>query len=92
MKALVFNGVGKIALEDRPQPKVEQPGDAVVKLTRTTICGTDLHIIKGDVPTVSKGRVIGHEGIGLVEDVGAEVKGFKKGDNVGFSELGVGLD
>jgi len=82
MKALVYNGVGKIAVEDRPQPKVEQPSDAVVKLTRTTICGTDLHIIKGDVPTVDKGRVLGHEGVGIVESVGSDVKSFKKGDRV----------
>ena len=67
MKALVYNGPGKIAVEDRPQPKVEQPSDAVVKLTRTTICGTDLHIIKGDVPTVPNGRVLGHEGVGVVD-------------------------
>jgi len=82
MKALVYNGPGKIAVEDRPQPKVEQPSDAVVKLTRTTICGTDLHIIKGDVPTVPNGRVLGHEGVGVVDSVGPDVKNFKKGDRV----------
>jgi NADPH:quinone reductase-like Zn-dependent oxidoreductase len=82
MKALVYNGPGKIAVEDRPEPKVEQPSDAVVKLTRTTICGTDLHIIKGDVPTVPNGRVLGHEGIGIVDSVGPDVKHFKKGDRV----------
>ncbi|PVH88097.1 GroES-like protein [Cadophora sp. DSE1049] len=82
MKALVFNGVGKIAVEDRPQPKVQDPSDAIVKLTRTTICGSDLHIIQGHVPTVEPGRVIGHEGVGVVESVGKDVKKFKVGDRV----------
>lgn len=82
MKALVYNGVGKIAVEDRPKPIVKSPSDAVVKLTRTTICGSDLHIIKGDVPSVAPGRVIGHEGVGIIEEVGSDVKGFKIGDHV----------
>ena len=82
MKALVYNGPGKLAVEDRPQPKIELPSDAIIKLTRTTICGTDLHILKGDVPTVPKGRVLGHEGVGVVNEVGPDVKGFKKGDRV----------
>ena len=79
MKALVYNGPGKIAVEDRPQPKVEQPSDAVVKLTRTTICGTDLHIIKGDVPTVPNGRVLGHEGVGVVELGWTRCENFQEG-------------
>lgn len=82
MKALVFNGKGKIAVEDRPEPTIKEPDDAIIKLSRTTICGTDLHIIKGDVPTVEKGRVLGHEGIGVVHEVGKDVKSFKKGDRV----------
>jgi len=82
MKALVYNGVGKIAVEDRPQPKVQNPTDAVIKLTRTTICGSDLHIIQGHVPTVEPGRVIGHEGVGIVDSVGKDVKNFKAGDHV----------
>jgi alcohol dehydrogenase len=82
MKALVYNGGGKIAVEDRPEPTIQAPSDAIVKLTRTTICGSDLHIIKGDVPTVKPGRVIGHEGIGIVHSVGPDVKEFKVGDHV----------
>ncbi|MNO72583.1 putative zinc-type alcohol dehydrogenase-like protein YjmD [compost metagenome] len=82
MKALVYRGVGDIALEDRPDPQLQQPGDAVVRLVKTTLCGTDLHIIKGDVPTCQPGRILGHEGIGVVEQAGAAVSQFKPGDRV----------
>lgn len=82
MKALTYDGVGKIKVVDKDKPKIEQPNQAIVKMLRTTICGTDLHIIKGDVPTVEKGRTLGHEGVGVVEEVGPEVKNFKKGDRV----------
>lgn len=82
MKALVYNGIGKIAVEDRPIPTIRDPSDAIIKLTRTTICGSDLHIIQGHVPTVDKGRVIGHEGIGVISEVGKDVEKFKKGDRV----------
>lgn len=82
MKALTYDGVGKIKVVDKDKPKIQDQNQAVVKMTRTTICGTDLHIIKGDVPTVDKGRTLGHEGIGIVEEVGSEVKNFKKGDKV----------
>jgi alcohol dehydrogenase len=82
MKALTYDGVAKIKVVDKPKPKVESADEAVVKLLRTTICGTDLHIIKGDVPTVNKGRTLGHEGLGVIDEVGSEVKGLKKGDRV----------
>ncbi len=82
MKALVYQGPGKKALEDRPMPEVSAPTDAVVRITRTTICGTDLHILKGDVPTCEPGRILGHEGVGIVEKVGAGVSTFKPGDHV----------
>jgi alcohol dehydrogenase len=82
MKALTYDGKGKIKVVEKPIPTVESTADAVVKLLRTTICGTDLHIIKGDVPTVTQGRTLGHEGVGLVEEVGTEVKQLKKGDKV----------
>jgi alcohol dehydrogenase len=82
MKALTYDGVGKIKVVDKDKPKIEHPSQAIVKLVRTTICGTDLHIIKGDVPTVAQGRTLGHEGIGIVEEVGSEVKNFNKGDRV----------
>ena len=82
MKALVYQGPGKKALEDRPMPEISAASDAVVRVTRTTICGTDLHILKGDVPTCTPGRILGHEGVGVVEKVGAGVSTFKPGDHV----------
>lgn len=80
MKALVYQGPGKKALEDRPIPEVKAPTDAVVKIVKTTICGTDLHILKGDVPTCSPGRILGHEGVGVVEKTGPGVATFRPGD------------
>jgi len=82
MKALVYSKSGKIALKDCPKPKITAPGDAVVRVTHTTICGTDLHILKGDVATAKPGRILGHEGVGVVESVGAAVTSFKPGDHV----------
>ncbi|HTQ28511.1 MAG TPA: zinc-dependent alcohol dehydrogenase family protein [Puia sp.] len=82
MKALVFHGANKKSWEEKPRPVLQQPTDAIVKITKTTICGTDLHILKGDVPEVTDGRILGHEGVGIVEEVGAAVVNFKKGDHV----------
>jgi alcohol dehydrogenase len=82
MKALVYYGAGKKSWEDKPKPILLQSTDALVKITKTTICGTDLHIMKGDVPEVTVGRILGHEGVGIIEDVGAGVTNFKKGDHV----------
>ncbi len=82
MKALIYNGPGKIALEDRPKPGITAPTDAIVRITKTTICGTDLHIIKGDVPTCEPGRILGHEGVGIIDAVGSAVTSFKPGDRV----------
>jgi len=82
MKALVYNGPGKKTLEDRPVPEISAPGDAIVRVTRTTICGTDLHILKGDLPTCAPGRILGHEGVGVIEKVGAAVSTFRPGDHV----------
>ena len=82
MKALVYLGPGKKALQDRPKPDISAPTDAIVKITKTTICGTDLHILKGDVATCQPGRILGHEGVGIVEKVGAAVATFKPGDRV----------
>lgn len=65
MKALIYLGPGKKALEERPKPDVSAPTDAIVKMTRTTICGTDLHILKGDLPTCRPGRILGHEASAL---------------------------
>lgn len=82
MKALVYHGPGQKALEDRPKPTLQAPGDAIVRIVKTTICGTDLHILKGDVPTCTPGRILGHEGVGIVDSVGAAVTAFKPGDRV----------
>ncbi|MDT8320448.1 MAG: zinc-dependent alcohol dehydrogenase family protein [Xanthomonadales bacterium] len=82
MKALVYHGSGKLALEDKPKPVIKTPTDAIVRITKTTICGTDLHIKKGDVPTVTEGRILGHEGVGIIEEVGASVANFSAGDRV----------
>lgn len=82
MKALVYKGPGQKALEDRPIPVIQAPDDAVVKMVKTTICGTDLHILKGDVPTCAPGRILGHEGVGIIETVGAAITTFKPGDRV----------
>ncbi len=82
MKALVFHGPGQKAWEDKPQPTLQNPTDAIVRISRTTICGTDLHILKGDVPTVADGRILGHEGVGVIEEVDSGVSNFKPGDRV----------
>ena len=82
MKALVYHGAGKMAWEERPKAAIVDGTDAVVRITTTTICGTDLHILKGDVPEVTDGRILGHEGVGVVEAVGAGVQTFKPGDKV----------
>jgi alcohol dehydrogenase len=82
MNALVYGGVGKIELKEVPVPKITKPTDALIRITKTTICGTDLGIIKGKVPTVQPGTTLGHEGVGIVEEVGNSVRNFKKGDHV----------
>src|SRR6204780_4789295 len=82
MKAFVYRGPGKKALEDHPKPEITAPTDPIVKIVKTTICGTDLHILKGDVPTCQPGRILGHEGVGIVETVGPGVTVFKPGDRV----------
>ncbi len=82
MLALVYKGPGEKSLEDHPKPSVQMPTDAVVKVTMTTLCGTDLHILKGDVATCKPGTVLGHEGVGVVDSVGSGVTTFKPGDRV----------
>lgn len=82
MKALVYKGPGEKFWEERPKPSILDATDAVVKIVKTTICGTDLHILKGDTPEVISGRILGHEGVGIVEETGSAVSSFKKGDHV----------
>lgn len=82
MQALVYNGPGQKNLEDRPKPTLQLPSDAIVKITKTTICGTDLHILKGDVATCKPGTILGHEGVGVIDAVGTGVTSFKVGDRV----------
>jgi alcohol dehydrogenase len=82
MKALVYHGPGKKAWEEVEKPVVVDDTDAVVRVDSVTICGTDLHILKGDVPEVVEGRILGHEAVGTVESVGAGVKNVKPGDRV----------
>ena len=85
MKALVFHGPGKRAWEDKPRPTIKDATDAIVRITTSTICGSDLHILKGDLPAVTDGRILGHEGVGIVEEVGKAVSNFRKGDEVVIS-------
>lgn len=82
MKALIYQGPGKKALEERPEPVIVDPTDAIVRIEKTTICGTDLHILKGDVPSCAPGRILGHEGVAVVDKVGPAVTTFGPGDRV----------
>src|SRR5271168_2254910 len=82
MKALIYQGPGKKTLESRVIPVIKESTDAIVKVTKTTICGTDLHILKGDVTTCAPGRILGHEGVGIIDSIGAGVTEFRPGDHV----------
>jgi alcohol dehydrogenase len=82
MKAMVYHGPGNKAWEEVPKPVVVDDTDAIVRVDSVTICGTDLHILKGDVPAVTDGRILGHEAVGTVEEVGSGVKRVKPGDKV----------
>jgi alcohol dehydrogenase len=82
MKALVYLGPAKKALQEHPNPVIAASTDAIVKITKTTICGTDLHILKGDLPSCQPGRILGHEGVGIVDQIGAAVTTFEPGDRV----------
>ncbi|GIV96757.1 MAG: glutathione-dependent formaldehyde dehydrogenase [Herpetosiphonaceae bacterium] len=82
MKAVVFHGVGDIRLEDVPEPSIQDPTDAIVRITVTAICGTDLHMVRGTMPGMQPGIVMGHEGVGVIEEVGPDVRNLKPGDRV----------
>src|SRR5690625_6160729 len=82
MKALVYHGPGQKAWEEVPDPTILEPTDVIVQVDTTTICGTDLHILKGDVPAVTPGRILGHEGVGAITEVGSAVGTLAVGDRV----------
>lgn len=82
MKAVVFRGIGDIRLEDVPKPRLKDDTDAIVRITASAICGTDLHFIRGTVPGVKPGRILGHEAVGVVEKVGKGVRNLQPGDRV----------
>jgi alcohol dehydrogenase len=82
MRAVVFHGPGQKHWEEVPDPKIVDDSDAIVRITSTTICGTDLHILKGDVPAMTPGRILGHEAVGTVTEIGPGVRSVKRGDHV----------
>ncbi|MCZ4058006.1 alcohol dehydrogenase catalytic domain-containing protein [Pantoea sp. LMR881] len=82
MRALVWHAVGDIRLDNVPDPKIEQPTDAVIKLTASAICGTDLHFVRGTFNPMQPGTILGHEGVGIIESLGDEVRNFSPGDRV----------
>ncbi|URN13837.1 alcohol dehydrogenase catalytic domain-containing protein [Streptomyces radiopugnans] len=82
MKAVVWHGVGDIRVDDVPEPKIHEPYDAIVRITSSAICGTDLHFVRGTMPGMKEGRILGHEAVGIVEEVGAGVRNFRPGDRV----------
>jgi threonine dehydrogenase-like Zn-dependent dehydrogenase len=82
MKAVVFHGIGDIRLEEVPEPKIEANADAIVKLTASAICGTDLHMVRGTVPGMKPGTILGHEGVGIIEEVGPDCRNLQAGDRV----------
>jgi threonine dehydrogenase-like Zn-dependent dehydrogenase len=82
MKAVIFHGVGDIRLESVPEPKVQTSTDAIVRITSAAICGTDLHMIRGTLPGMKPGTILGHEGVGVIEEVGRNVRNFRQGDRV----------
>ena len=82
MRALVYHGAGKKDWESTPDPEIVDPTDAIIRVEAVTICGTDLHILKGDVPEVPDGLVLGHEAVGTVVAVGAAVTAVRPGDRV----------
>ena len=82
MKALVYHGPGEKSWTDVPDPHIQNPTDVIVRVDTTTICGTDLHILKGDVPAVTTGRILGHEGVGTITEIGCSVTSLEVGDRV----------
>lgn len=82
MKAVVFHDVGDIRLDTVPEPKIKDANDVIVRLTASAICGTDLHMVRGTVPGMKSGTILGHEGVGIIEEIGKNVRNFRRGDRV----------
>jgi threonine dehydrogenase-like Zn-dependent dehydrogenase len=82
MKAVVFHGIGDVRLDEVPQPTIQKPTDAIVHITAAAICGTDLHFVRGTLGPMKPGTILGHEGVGIVEEVGSAVRNFAPGDRV----------
>src|SRR5436190_15559848 len=82
MRAVVWHGIGDIRVDDVPEPRIKEPTDAIVRLTASAICGTDLHFVRGTVAGMKPGTILGHEGVGVVEEVGRDVRNFRPGDRV----------
>ncbi|WP_437663299.1 zinc-dependent alcohol dehydrogenase [Sorangium sp. So ce1182] len=82
MKAVVFHGIGDIRMDDIKEPKIKEPTDAIIRITASAICGTDLHFIRGTMPGMEPGTVLGHEAVGVIEELGDDVRNLKKGDRV----------
>ncbi len=82
MKAVVFHGVGDIRIDEVPEPELQAPTDAIVRLTSSAICGTDLHFVRGTMSGMRPGTILGHEGVGVIEELGEEVRNFEVGERV----------
>ncbi|WP_437751017.1 zinc-dependent alcohol dehydrogenase [Sorangium sp. So ce1389] len=82
MKAVVFHGIGDIRMDDIKEPKIKESTDAIIRITASAICGTDLHFIRGTMPGMEPGTVLGHEAVGVIEELGDDVRNLKKGDRV----------
>lgn len=82
MKAVTYQGIKNVVVKEVPDPKIKKPDDMIVKITSTAICGSDLHLIHGMIPNLQENYVIGHEPMGIVEEVGPGVTNVKKGDRV----------
>jgi threonine dehydrogenase-like Zn-dependent dehydrogenase len=91
MKAVVWQGIGDVRMDDVPDPKILEPSDAIIRITRSAICGTDLHMVRGTMPGMQPGTVLGHEAVGVIEEVGPAVRGFSPGERVvACSTIGCG--
>jgi threonine dehydrogenase-like Zn-dependent dehydrogenase len=82
MKAVVFHAVGDICVDEVPEPEIQDPTDAIVRLTSSAVCGTDLHFVRGTMSGMKPGTILGHEGVGVIEQLGDDVRNFDVGDRV----------